>query len=180
MIAVYACGGLAFLLVVLLFFVGNAGETGADELFEAKHDLRGEVLCPSEIVHRIFSRQDRKFIREFDSPRLRRLYSKERKQIARDWIRMTSRGIRKIMRDHLRATRASRNLELSGELFLLGRYVQLRCLCGLLALSSLLVGPGVLQEIALYACNLSYRMKSAHQRVDAALQVPSPQSGAGV
>ncbi|HUI75344.1 MAG TPA: hypothetical protein VLX32_10380 [Candidatus Acidoferrum sp.] len=180
MIAVYACSGLAVLLLILLFFVGDGRETDEDKLLYAEHDLRSEVLSPPEIVHRIFSRQDRRFIRDFDSPRLRRIYSKERKQIARDWIRQTSRGIRKIMRDHLRSARASQNLELSGEISLLGHYVQLRCLCGLLALSSLLVSPGVLQEVALYACNLSHRMKSAHHRLEATFQIPSPESTAGV
>jgi hypothetical protein len=179
-IAVYASVVLALFLFVLLFFVGGGQETAEDEIFDSHEVCRPEVLCPPEIVQRIFSRQDRNYIREFDSPRLRRIYSLERKQIARDWIRQTHAGIRNIMRDHLRAARASRNLEMPSELLLLGHYVQLRCLCGLLALSTLFVSPGFLQELALYASSLSHQIKSAHQRIEAALETPSARSGAVV
>jgi hypothetical protein len=180
MMAVYACVALALFIIALLFFAGRVREAGEDVQFDGQQDCRKEVLCPPGIVERIFSKQDRRFIREFDSPRLRRIYSKERRQIARHWICQTSAGIRTIMRDHLRSARASHNLELSGELSLLSNYVQLRCLCGMLVLGTLVVSPGFLQEVAVYASNLSQQMKSARERMDGALQLPSADGNAAI
>ena len=179
MIVVYGCAGLAVFLFVLLFFVGAGSRAAQEDSSNALFDSRSGALCPPEIVGRIFSPEDTNFVREMNSPSLCRMYSKERSRVARHWIRQTSAAIRGIKRDHLRSARSSQNLALAGEASLFASYIQLRCVCGLLLLSTFLVGPGTLQQVALYASKLSYRLKSVQQEADLTVRSLLPEGERG-
>jgi hypothetical protein len=168
MIVAYACAGLAFFLFVLLFFVGSGRRASGDELFDPPFDSGRDTLCPPDIVTRIFSREDRDFIRELNLPSLRSVYNRERKTVARKWIRQTSAAIRNVMREHLRHARSSQNLEFGCEASLFARYIELRWMCGLLSVSTYLVTPALLQELAVYACNRSHRLITARLKMDVA------------
>lgn len=157
MTAVYVPIAFAFLLFVLLYFAGSNRAFDEDGDRESRLDAYSR-FCSDEIVERIFSARDYGFVRELNSSRLRRIYSRERKSIARHWVHQVASCVRVILRNHLRASRSSRNLEIAGEFGILCRYLELRFLCGLIVVSLLLVQPGMLQTLATRASGLFHRL----------------------
>lgn len=177
MIAVYASISLAFVLFVLLYFAGTMGVFD-DEAIRSRQDGLQPRLCSQEIVERIFSVCDYRFIHELNSPRLQRIYGRERKAIARHWLHQVSVGVRSILRDHLRASRRSQDLEIGGEFEILFRYLELRILCGLIVISLLLVQPGMLHALATRASGLFYRLNGLRP-ADPVSEFSIPESGPG-
>jgi hypothetical protein len=107
-----------------------------------------------QIVSRIFSREDRQFILLTHSPRLCRMYRKERSQVALHWVLGISSDVNRIMRAHRLGSRQSRNLEVGAETNILLQYLKLRFLCGLLILMIKALGPHALGDIAIRVNNL--------------------------
>jgi hypothetical protein len=101
-----------------------------------------------QIVSRIFSQEDRQFILLTRSPRLRRMYRKERSRVALHWVRGISSDINRIMRAHRLGSRQSQNLQVGTEMNLLLQYLKLRFLCGLMILMIKALGPHALGDIA--------------------------------
>jgi len=118
-------------------------------------------LLPQEMALRIFSQQDGDFIRLTGSPRLWRIYVRERRKVALQWAYRTSRETRQIMRNHRLRSRESENLNAAVEAKLFFRYVELRLLCGALIVLIRLFGPHVLVNLAAHAGALSYRIGAA-------------------
>lgn len=169
MIAFYACAGTALLLFVLLFFLGTG--TGQDDRgLDDSAELQ-VAQCPAEVVEQVFSSQDFAYISRMGSSRLRRFYISERRRIAMGWIRRTSADLSRAIQFHVRAAREAQDLEAATEAKVLLQYVQLRCLCGLLLLSVVLVRPSLLQEIAVYASGLSHRLEFAGTGAKAVRQI---------
>jgi len=108
----------------------------------------------AEFVSRIFSREDREFVVLLGSPRLLRMYGKERSAVAVDWARRTSRDVSRIMRRHRLSSRHSRNLDVATETKLLLQYLRLRFICGLLVLLIRSFGPYALSDLAAYTSEL--------------------------
>ena len=158
MIALYASLSAALILFLLLYFAGTTGSFDKDDESRSPQDRHQQRLCSEEIVDRIFSVGDYHFVRELNSPRLQRIYRRERKAIARHWLHQVSAGVRTILRDHLHASRSSQNLEIAGEFGILFRYFKLRLLCGLIGVSLLLVQPGMLRALATRASGLFHRL----------------------
>jgi hypothetical protein len=155
--ALYVSIAVAVVLFALLYFAGT-GQASEDSGRNSAHFDAYPRFCSEEIVDRIFSVGDYHFIRELNSPRLQRIYRRERKTIARHWLHQVSVGVRSILRDHLRVSRRSQNLEIAGEFGILFLYLELRCLCGLIGVSLLLVQPGTLQTLATRASGLFHRL----------------------
>jgi hypothetical protein len=164
MIAFYACLGVGTTLFVLLFFLG-AGQAPDDGGAEPL-DLAGErrtASCPPEIVQRVFSPQDSEYVARVGTPRLERFYLGERRRVALGWIRRTSTELSQVMRAHVRAARAKQDLNAATEARVFLQYLRLRCLCGLLLIAALVVRPSLLQELAIYASELSRQLASGEQ-----------------
>ncbi len=119
------------------------------------------ALSPAELAIRIFSPDDREFIARTRSPRLQRLYEEERRKVALQWVRCTSREVSRIMRNHRLGSRQSTNLNVAAETKLFCQYVELRFLCGMLVLLTRVFGPHALMDVASHAGDLYQRLGRA-------------------
>jgi len=176
MISVFLFTAVAALLLLLLFFVGRGDEAADDIGARAgvrNRSERRELLCPPEIVRRIFSRGDLEFIAEQGSSGLLRVYRAERASVASHWVRQTATALREIMHDHAVVSRNCPNLEVSGEMKLFFQYVELRLLCGFLLIFVGLAGPDAVASLATYASTVSHRIDHAQQEFAAAKSATS-------
>ncbi len=128
------------------------------------------ATCPREIVSAIFSDADQQYVSKFDSPQLRATFLRERKSVARAWVRATAGSIHRIMREHAQIVRHSSDLEISDELGLYLRYVSLQAACACLQLSIGLVGPSRVRYLSEYVYALSARLSYAHWTLKDALE----------
>jgi hypothetical protein len=158
-----------FLLLLILVWV-RATLAQRDELSNHETFLPREsealAACPQEFVSRIFDGQDLEFISGFESPQLQRFFRRERNAVALLWVRQTSAAIRGIMRQHLEASRQSKDLNFATEAKIFAQYAQLRFFCGILFVSIGLVGPQKLRGVALYAQQLTQQLGHAQLELD--------------
>lgn len=112
---------------------------------------RESIAC----IQRIFSPEDREFVSQQGSQRLREIYRSERTRVALYWVKRTSAEVRQIMRDHRMAARSSQNLQVAREMGLALRYVEFRLLCSLLIVTIRVFGPHALPDLATYALEIS-------------------------
>jgi hypothetical protein len=160
---------IAVLAAVLLFvsiLVWMKSALSGQERFSAtseslRRDGEFESGCPAEFVTRIFAKKDLEFVSALGSPQLEKFFRQERKAVALFWVQQTSVQIRGIMREHLRASRGSRDLELGTEAGILLRYGGLQFLCGILFVSIELAGTQGLQGLAARADAWAQRIREA-------------------
>jgi hypothetical protein len=148
---------LAFFFTALLLWLTRDEDTMAED--EAPTDALVETGFPdgkprAEIVFRVFSAEDQKFIYHLQSPRLRRMYQQERRKVALHWVVRTARDVKKIMQAHRLASRESQNLDVRTETKLLLQYLRLRLTCALLILLIKSFGPHFLIDLAAHASEL--------------------------
>ena len=177
MIAFYGCIGAAVLLFVFLFLLGAGQEPDDDQIGDVQLAERREISCPSAVVQQVFSSQDLAYVAREQSPSLRRFYLSERRRVAIGWIRRTSTELSLTMRDHVRASREKEDIRAATEATVLLQYLRLRCLCGLLLGSALIVRPSALQELAVYASELSHKLDSGRLGIARAPQPQALQTG---
>ena len=159
MIAFYGCIGVALLLFGLLFLLGSGHAANDIELSDGDSAPdAGEEACPADVVKQVFSPQDFAFVARQRSVRLQHFFISERRRVAMGWIRRTSAELSVAMREHVRVSRQKQDVEAATEARVLLRYLQLRCLCGLLLASAAVVRPSAVQELAVYANELSRRL----------------------
>lgn len=157
-------------LLLSLLWMAARNTTAARKL-SAKSDASlvedGAELtpCPPEFVARIFDPGDWKFVSNTKSPQLEKLFRRERKLVALLWVQQTSAGIRRIMREHKKASRESHDLNFATETKLVLLYVELMLICGLLFLAIQSTGPLPLRKLAVYADTLSQRLAQVQQHV---------------
>jgi hypothetical protein len=162
--------GIVFLTAVLL--AGLKGLVTARDLEQEswvlEHDRSEGELGAMELAERIFSPRDWTLVQELKNAELSELFRRERKSVALLWVRHTSVAIRQVMREHAEAARASRNFEVWTELKLIGQYVELRLICGILYASIQIGGPLWLRGWAIHAEELSRRIAEAQASLQAA------------
>jgi hypothetical protein len=160
----------AAVLLLLLFRVWKS-TCLPDELSPFDLDPADEwAACPREIVSAIFSDADHEYVSQFDSPALRSAFLRERKSVARAWVRATAGSIHRIMREHAQIARRSNDLEISAELGLFLRYISLQAACVFLQLSIGLVGPAHVRYLSDYVYALSARLSYAHWALKDAME----------
>ncbi len=165
---------IAIFLVILLLLITWREDGEEQARVEAEDQTQRksrDALRPQELVFRIFSRGDREFIFQMRSPRLQRMYQKERRKVALHWVRRTSCEVSKIMRIHRLASRQSENLEVATEANLLFQYLRLQFICGLLVFLIGIFGPHALHDLASYAGELYQRIGRALPETAAANRV---------
>jgi hypothetical protein len=163
-------GGLLLLLLLLLATRGISAARGLSTRSDLPmgDDAADLVPCPQEFVPKIFSRADWEFVSQAQSPKLKKLFRRERKAVALLWVRQTSAAIQRVMREHAAAARQSHDLEFTTEVRLVLLYGELMLLCGLLLLAIQSAGPLWLRGVALYADSVSQRIAGAQQAFAAA------------
>jgi hypothetical protein len=166
------------LIAILLLGVILVWLRAAASMRDLPLDLEASTLleeglgeaCPPEFVSKIFSDEDQQFVSGMHSPQLEKLFRRERNGVAMVWVRQTSALIRKIMRQHLQASRRSQDLQFSTEARLFLQYAQVRFLCAFLFVSIELLGPQKLRGAALYVHELAQRIGRAQEALHAAAQ----------
>ncbi|HET7106240.1 MAG TPA: hypothetical protein VFI38_05470 [Candidatus Acidoferrum sp.] len=169
-------GVTAITALLLLLSTRGEDDEGIGSAAMRRRDRAGstDALPPAELAMRIFSPEDRKFIRLTPSPRLQRLYVEERRKVAVHWVRQTSREVSTIMRDHRLNSRYSRNMNVAAETKLVVQYLELRLLCGVLLCLTHLFGPHVLADLASYAAKVYEQLGRAMPDVSPATHHAGP------
>jgi hypothetical protein len=141
----------AALLLLLLFAVSNPGRKASLITRQVGRALRPGVRADfhSDLVRRIFSKEDWEFIAKMESAPLLRGFRKERKAVALKWVRQTSGTISLAIQEHTRAASRSENLKVGTELQVFARYLGLRLICGLMIVSIHFVNLHVIESLAL-------------------------------
>jgi hypothetical protein len=152
---------LSILIAVLLFVVlavsllrarrdGAAGAIEDDEVLSAgaPEAAPEDEGLSAQMLTRVFSSCDDAFVAEEASAGLGRLLRRERKRLALRWVGRRAAEARSIMRRHARLARTARDVQVSGEVQLALRYVELRSLCGLLFVLVSVFGPVGLHGLA--------------------------------
>jgi hypothetical protein len=160
----------AALLLFILFRVWKSACLPEPELPFDSDDADEWAACPREIVLSIFSSDDLEYVSQFNSPQLRAAFLRERKSVARAWVRATAGTIHRIMREHAQIARRSNDLEISAELGLFLRYISLQAACVFLQLSIGLVGPARVRHLSEYVYTLSTRLSYAHWALKDAME----------
>jgi hypothetical protein len=174
---------VAMVVLLVLLFLFMTGREEVEEQSSAAPDdqtqhMSPDALHPSQLVRRIFSREDRDFILRTHSPRLQRIYQRERRKVALHWVHQTSREVSRIMRIHRLSSRQSPDLHVATEANLFFQYFELRLLCGLLVFLIKLVGPHSLADLASYSGDLYYRFGGAVTLATAPIHAASAESSA--
>jgi hypothetical protein len=160
----------AALLLLILFLVWKSTCLPEDESPLDADDADEWADCPREVVSSIFGRDDWEYISNFDSPQLRAAFLRERKSVARAWVRATAGSIHRIMREHAQIARHSSDLQISDELGLYLRYLSLQAACVGLQLSIGVVGPARVRYLSDYVYAVSARLSYAHWALKDAME----------
>lgn len=181
MIEIYSAVLIGILLLLLLGLLGTRGASPSGEwalrsgaLFSDGED---EVVpCPPQFVRRIFSDEDQKFVLNMKSPKIAKLFRKERKGVALLWVLQTSAAIQGVMRNHVQASRENEDLEFRTEMKVVLQYAELMLMCGLLFVAIQSTGPLWLRGLAMHADALCHRIARAQRSLAAATADRSMQS----
>ncbi len=135
----------ALLLISLGFFArrGQRAEGGSGALVQAKqalNTLQGGLL-PSELVTRIFDRQDLKYIESESSKEIRELFLEERKTIALSWVSRVRKQVLSLRSFHLGSARFYAQLSLRTEISLAVDFAALLFECRALQFFLYVRGP---------------------------------------
>ena len=146
-------GAIVLFLVLLAWVRAEASSKDSRSDWNASPGEKGDNVeaCSEEIVSRIFSAEDLKFVLGIESPRLDRLFRRERTAVALHWVQETSAFISLIMRRHLEASRMRADLEIATEARIFAQYARLKLYCGILFVFIGLLGPQRLAGTALHA-----------------------------
>lgn len=161
---------IAFVLLLLMVLLGAKQMLSQRELQDGFDALDGDAVepCPREFAERIFARSDWEFVSKLKSRGIENFFQRERKSVALLWVQQTASRIRRVMREHGKAVRSSRDLEFATEVKLFWRYSELMLVCGVLFISIYLAGPMRLRGLAIYAQALSQRIAEAQERFQTA------------
>lgn len=169
-------GATVLLLVLLAWARAEASSKDSRSGWGASDQEQGESVdaCSPEIVSRLFSAADSKFISGLESPGLENLFRRERTAVALHWVQETSVFISKIMRRHLEASRLSADLEIAVETRILLQYARLKLYCGILFVLIGLLGLERLAGTALYAERFIQRIGEGLAEFQLAAQLREP------
>jgi len=179
----YIALGLALFLLLWDFF--RQRQTPNRHPFATSDEPLSDLTLPSEFTSRIFGATDAEFVARQGTRQLRRLFAKQRKDIALAWLRCAQADAAALMRVHRAAVRTSRNLEPSVELRLAWTYGGYLIYCEFLAILVRLHGPVNLQWLANHADSRSEylhelvgRFLPVHLSADRHDRDPHPTGGA--
>jgi len=130
----------------------------------------GISACPPEFVSQIFSNDDQAYVLGLNSRELERQFRHERNGVALLWVQQTSAAVQQIMRQHVEASRRSRDIEIMMEARILLQYARLRAACALLFVGIGLAGAEEVRSMALYTDGLTHRIGQVLREFDAGLR----------
>lgn len=170
--------GVALLLLLMAVTTkGWLASRGLQEPASATSEEEPTEPCPEEFVSRVFSRADWEFVRGLEAGGIERLFEQERKKVALVWVRQISAMIGKVMREHARAARQSKNLEFSTEIDIFAQFLMLMCVCGILSVAIRIAGPLWLGGLAYFAQRLSQRVAKLQESFQAGVLAQAGKAG---
>jgi len=145
----YIALGLALFLLLWDFL--RKRRTSKGHSFVIPDEPLSDLTLPSEFTSRVFGATDAEFVARQGNRQLKRLFAKQRKDIALAWLRCARADAAALMRVHRAAVRISKQLEPLVELRLAWAYGVYLTYCNFLAALVWLHGPVNLQRLANYA-----------------------------
>jgi hypothetical protein len=177
--------GLLLLLLIVLRRPSAPAAGGAKALVGARQSLKllQRGLLPSEMIDRIFGREDLEFVEALESPEIRELFTAERKRLALVWVRQLRGQIQSLKDFHTRRSRLyasmSRKTELTVALDFADLQVRCRVLQTLLQWRGPYAAPRLVRRTAAAAAGLCVVLDSSLAFLTPAMAEPlSIDSGA--
>jgi hypothetical protein len=152
-LSILAALALFLVMAGLLSQSSGSRDRSSETLFDTDVDVADEPSLghpnfSPQIVERIFSDEDRRFVDSLGSDELRRALRAERRRIAVRWIRGIAREASSIVRAHMRMAAGAGDVRVTGEMQLALRYLQLLLLCRCLVVLVQCLGPSRLYGLA--------------------------------
>jgi hypothetical protein len=152
--------GIGFLLMVVLVFLLRKSESASDDpQWSASENSSQFEDRRNRLLDCIFGADDWTFVLNQSSKDVRRLFLRERKEIALWWLSEIRGQARAAMRFHLANARKSEKLQPMQELKLAVDYFSIRVKCGLIGAMLLLQGPVALRGLVRQAGGLSDQLR---------------------
>lgn len=125
------------------------------EEFASAREALDAVLVETAAIERIFSAEDVEFICRSSAPHVQRLFLKERKALAVQWLRKTQKQVAQFMDFHLRLAGHTQEPSPKFELKLTARYATFFVVSYLLLLLLWLRGPFKARRAVGYTCSVA-------------------------
>ena len=161
-----AIGVLLFLSLIFLVWRSPRAEDGSAALVEARQALVAlqTGLLPTELIGRIFAREDLEYVRSQAPPPVCAMFLSERKRIALAWAVQVRKQVLNLMRFHLGSARFYARLSFRTELALAVQFGALLFACRALQMALYIGGPyaapriaGATAATAVQVCRISER-----------------------
>jgi hypothetical protein len=159
-------GALLFLSLIFLVWRSPRAEKGSAVLVEARQALVAlqTGLLPTELIGRIFAREDLEYVRSQAPARVCAMLLSERKVIALAWAEQIRKQVLNLMRFHLGSARFYARLSFRTELALALQFAGLLLACRALQMALYVGGPyaaprivGATVATAVQVCSISER-----------------------
>ena len=159
-------GALLFLSLIFLVWRSPRAEKGSAALVEARQALVAlqADLLPTELIGRIFAREDLEYVRSQAPARVCAMFLRERRVIALAWAAQIRKQVLNLMRFHLGSARFYAGLSFRIELALALQFAGLLLACRALQMVLYVGGPyaaprivGATVATAAQVCSISER-----------------------
>lgn len=172
--------------VLLYFFARRSvtrAEGGAEALVSARqalNSLQGNLL-PSELVHRVFAREDLEFASSIGSKSIRKAFVRERRNVALRWVGQVRKHVLSLKQFHSGRSRFYAQMDLRTEIELAVRFASLLFICRLLEAIFYVRGPFAAPRIVSTAISAAGGICVASEKSLAFLSptMPSPDLAGG-
>jgi hypothetical protein len=141
----------------LVLQASRAGQSQSVTLeeFATTREALDAVFVETAAIERIFSAEDIEFISRSSTPEVRRLFLKERKALAIQWLRKTQRQVARFMELHLRLAGYTDEPSPKFELELTAKYTMFFVVSYLLLLLLWFRGPFKARRMVGYTCGVA-------------------------
>ena len=135
--------GLLVLLVVGVVRRRTSAVGSSQGLLEARQALSAlqAELLPSDIVQRVFAKQDLEYVLQAAEQPIQELFVEERRKVALIWVRQVRKGVVRLRSFHKRQARHYARLSLTTEVELALGFAALLLACRALQVTLYLGGP---------------------------------------
>jgi len=168
----------AFFILLYVFVRRSSAraEGGAEALVEARQALNAlqDNLLPSELVRRIFAREDLNFVSSSASGKIRGAFLRERKRVALSWVSQLRKHVLRLKQFHSGRSRFYAQLDLRTEIALALSFASLLFVCRVLEAVFYIRGPFAAPRIVGAAIAVAGDICAASELSLAFLSSPAP------
>lgn len=169
--------GIAFFILLYVFVRRSSAraEGGAEALIEARQALNAlqSNLLPSDLVRRVFAREDLNFVSSSGSKKIRSAFLRERKRVALSWVSQLRTHVLSLKQFHSGRSRFYAQLDLRTEIALALSFASLLFVCRILEAVFYIRGPFAAPRIVGAATAVAENICTASERSLAFLSSPA-------